>query len=47
VQWQIEDAMLYGLEILEGLQARKRFERDAVGDAERTVAERLQQAQGR
>lgn len=47
MQWQIEDAMLHGIEILEGLQARERFERDAIGEAERAVAERLHKPQGR
>jgi len=45
VQWQLEDAMLFALDLYEGEQARLRFDDDAVADAERRVAEAL--AQGR
>lgn len=39
--------MLHGLEILDGLRARQRFERDATSEAERAVQERLREVRER
>lgn len=43
MQWQLEDAMFYALEVLDGERARAQYERAAVADAQQRVQELLKQ----